>query len=105
MTRKLELMKQIKAEYVDLSRTIGGSRLRGHYGAKCLLKITVNHNRWHLPITSKRAHRLPEDALVEVLEFTKVGKKIIKKAERVLFLEMKARNKAYDDAKALQVAK
>lgn len=75
-----EVMKHIEARYIDV-----GDRQHWHkYNAAARIRIVVpTKNTWDLYISPSRVGRPIDEAVKAILRETKVGKKILKKAQKL----------------------
>jgi hypothetical protein len=95
---KKAVLAQITAEYAPLVGSVANpGRMAFFYGAQKVLLVKVGGSSWFLPINKGRQSRPVNDALEAILTETKVGKKIVHRAERMLFLEQAANKKVRDD--------
>lgn len=95
---KKAVLEQITAAYAPLRGSVSNpSRMAFFYGAQEVLAVKVGGASWFLPINKGRQGRPVNEALMAILAETKVGKKIVHRAERMLYLEQAARNKDKDD--------
>lgn len=95
---KKAVLAKISADYAPLRGSVTNpSRIAFAYGAKEVLAVKVGGTAWFLPINKGRQGRPVNEALMAILAETKVGKKIVHRAERIVYMEQAERNKDKDD--------